>query len=65
MFTDKEVYAGQEHTPARDKMNPKKPKLRQNTVQQEKGGATKKGTQAGKKSNTQAPQEHEKETEKT
>jgi hypothetical protein len=32
-------------------------------MQQKKGGASKKGIHVGKKNNTEAPQEHEKETE--
>jgi hypothetical protein len=37
---------------AKDRSEPK--------VQQKKGGVSKKGTQAGKKNNTQVPQEQEK-----
>jgi hypothetical protein len=62
MSMDKEVDAGQEKTPARDKMMLKNPKLGQ---QWNKGGAPKKGSQVGKKNNTQALQEHEKESETT
>jgi len=65
MSTDKEVDVGKEQTLVRDKMIPKKPNPGQNLTQQKKGGALKKGTQAGKKDTTQAPQEQEKEVETT
>jgi hypothetical protein len=45
------------------KLMPKKPNPSQKPTQQKKGGAPKKGTQAGKKDTTQAPQEQEKEVE--
>jgi hypothetical protein len=52
MPTDKEVDAGQEQTPVGDTFVPKKPNSSQNPTQQNKGGAPKKGTQAGKKDTT-------------
>jgi hypothetical protein len=53
MSVDKEANAGQEKTLPGDKMTPNKPNTGQNLVQQKKGGASKKGTQAGNKNNTQ------------
>jgi hypothetical protein len=41
-------------------MVPKNLRTGQNLVQQNKGGVSKKNTQAGKKNNTQAPREQEK-----
>jgi hypothetical protein len=46
-------------------MVPKKPRTGQNLEQKKKGGVSKKGTQVGKKNNTQALQEQEKETKTT
>jgi hypothetical protein len=57
MSMDKEAHAGKQQTPARDKKVPKKPNLWKKPTQQKKGGEKMKGTQAGKKDNTQAPQE--------
>jgi hypothetical protein len=42
---------------------PKKPRKGQDKAQQKKGGVSKKGTQAGKKNNTHAPQVQEKQIE--
>jgi hypothetical protein len=55
----------QEQTHAEEITVPKKPRTGQNKVQQKKGGVSKKGTQVGKKNNTQAPQVQEKQTETT
>jgi hypothetical protein len=64
MFMDKEVDAEQEQTPTGDKTTPKNPKPSHKLTQQKKGGAPKKGTQAGKKDTTHAMQEQEKEVER-
>jgi hypothetical protein len=54
MSTNKGADVGKEQTPTRDKMTPKNPNSGQKPTQQKKGGAPKKGTQAGKRNNTQA-----------
>jgi hypothetical protein len=60
-----EEEVGQGQTPVEEITVPKKPRTGQNKAQQKKGGASKKGTQAGKKNNTQVPQVQEKQTETT
>jgi hypothetical protein len=57
MPVEKEAEAGQEKTPGKDKTVPNKPSIGWNKVQQKNGGVSNKGTQAGKKNNTQGPQE--------
>jgi len=56
MPAEMEEEVGQGQTPAEEVTVPKKPRTSQNKVQWNKGEASKKGTQAGKKNNTQAPQ---------
>jgi hypothetical protein len=60
MPVDKEADAGKEQKPARDKMVPKKLRIGQNSVQQNKGGVSKKIIQVGKKNNTHASRKQEK-----
>jgi hypothetical protein len=55
MFADKEVDAGKEKRPTGDKIAPNNPNLGHNLAQYKKGGASKKGTRAGKNKDTQAP----------
>jgi hypothetical protein len=51
----KEIDRGKDQTPVGDKVAPKKPNSSQKSVQQNKGGVPKKGTQVRTKDTTQAP----------